>query len=70
MLDTVVPGIVLAASSSLHESCRRPVESPKLRAGCGTTSKHSSTLRNNGTRGRTTRQTFSRLHDHTVQRFW
>ena len=61
MLDTVVPGIVLAASSSLHESCRRPVESPKLRAGCGTTSKHSSTLPNNGTMGKNNKADFFKM---------
>ena len=61
MLDTVVQGIVLAASSSLHESCRRPVESPKLRAGCGTTSKHSSTLRSNGTMRYNNKADFSKM---------
>ena len=65
MLDTVVPSIVLAASSSLHESCRRPVESPRLRAGCGTTSKHSSTLRNNGTMRKNNKADFlKRLESH------
>ena len=60
MLDTVLPGIVLTASSSLHESCRRPVESPKLRAGCGATSKHSSTLRSNGTMRKNNNADFSK----------
>ena len=61
MLDPVVPGIVLAASSSLHESCRRPVESPRLRAGCGTTSKHSSTLRSNVTMRKNNKADISKM---------
>ena len=65
MLDTVAPGIVLAASSRLRESCRRPVESPRLRGGCGTTSKHSSTLRSNGTMRKNNKADFlKRLESH------
>ena len=65
MLDTVVPGIVLAASSSLHDSCRRHVEGPRQRAGCGTTSKHSSTLRSNGTMRKNNKADFlKRLESH------
>ena len=61
MLDSVVPGIVLAASSSLHESCRRHVESPKLRAGRGTTSKQYSTLRSNGTMRKNNKEDFFKM---------
>ena len=65
MLDPVVQGFVLAASSSLRESCRRPVESPRLRAGCGTTSKHSCTLRSNGTMRKNDKADFlKRLESH------
>ena len=65
MLDTVAPGIVLAASSSLRESCRRHVESPRLRGGCGTTSKHSITLRSNGTMRKNNKADFlKRLKSH------
>ena len=69
ILDTAVPDIVLAASGSLHQSWRRPAESPWPRAGCSTTSTlPSSTVMEQW--GRTTRHTFPRGYNHTVQRFW
>ena len=62
-------GYCFGGFCSLHESWRRPAESPWPRAGCSTTSTlPSSTVMEQW--GRTTRHTFPRGYTHTVQRFW